>query len=391
MVVYTNYSIDARVRREAETLADLPDYKVLVLTLKQKTSPRTSFIDNVEVRELNLTKYRGKSNIRYLISYFRFLLLAFLACTRLLIRNSLDVVHVHNMPNFLVFSAIIPFLFGKKIILDVHDTVVETYLSKFDGASSKIFHKILYKALRLEESICCALAHKIICVNHIQREALIKRGIPENKMIISMNVPDPRRFHNYNRITDLTKKNSFKVVYFGTITKRLGIDLAIRAVASLNGRIPGLEFHIIGEGDDKEEFIKLSEELGIKEVMHFYETLFPLEDLVKILEGMDLGIVPNRKNAATELMLPVKMLECIALSIPVIVPRLKTIEYYFSDELVFYFEPDNVESLSSAILDVFNNGTMRTKKAENAKGFLKKYGWETHKFDLINLYRSLLE
>lgn len=104
---------------------------------------------------------------------------------------------------------------------------------------------------------------------------------------------------------------------------------------------------------------------------------------------MDLGVVPNRKNAATELMLPVKLLECIALGIPVVAPRLKTIEYYFSDDMLFYFEPDNIDSLADAILYAYNNETERIKKAKNAKRFLEKYGWEKHKWDLINMYNQL--
>jgi glycosyltransferase involved in cell wall biosynthesis len=104
---------------------------------------------------------------------------------------------------------------------------------------------------------------------------------------------------------------------------------------------------------------------------------------------MDLVVVPNRKNTATELMLPVKLLDSVALGIPVVVPRLKAIEYYFSDDMVFYFEPDNVDSLADTILYAYNNRDERIRKAENAKSFLEKYGWEKHKFDLINMYKSL--
>jgi glycosyltransferase involved in cell wall biosynthesis len=121
----------------------------------------------------------------------------------------------------------------------------------------------------------------------------------------------------------------------------------------------------------------------------FFQKQTPLSHLVKTLETMDLGIVPNRKNSATELMLPVKMLECMALGIPVVAPRLKTIEYYFSDDMVYYFKPEDVTSLSESILNALANKDGRTRKAQNAMDFLKKYGWEKHKYDLINLYRSL--
>lgn len=387
MVAYTNYSTDARVRREAETLASLPNYKVSILALKENNSPKTYFSENVEVRESNIAKYRGKSSGRYLLSYLKFMLSAFFVCNRLLAKKSLDIVHVHNMPNFLVFSAIIPFLFRKKIILDIHDTMIETYSAKFSGMSNR---KVLYNILRLEESICCALAHKLICVNHIQRDALIKRGIPAEKIEISMNVPDPKWFNLKRKKANNNKNDQavFEMVYHGTLAKRLGVDLAICAVAKLIEKIPALEFHIIGDGDDTEEFIELSTKLGLEKHIHFKKVV-PLEALVSILDEMHLGVIANRKNVATELMLPVKMLEYIALNIPVVVPRLKTIQYYFTDDMVSYFEPENIDSLAQAILFAYNNHDIMAEKAKNARRFLEQYGWENHKFDLIEMYKTL--
>ena len=387
MVAYTNYLMDARVRREAETLASLRDYNVLVLVLKEAHYPNTYLLDGVEVRELNASKYRGKSNGRYLMSYLLFLFMAFFACNELWRKKSLDIVHIHNMPNFLVFSAIIPYLFGKKLILDIHDTVIETYATKFEGISSKIFSKFFY----IEEAVCCAIANKIICVNHTQRDVLLKRGIPESKIVILMNVPDPIRF-NYSRKIKrhIDKRGSFNLVYFGTISKRLGVDLAIRAVSKIANKVPELEFHILGSGDDLQEFMSLSKELGVERSIRFYRKIFPLEELINILDDMDMCIVPNRRNSATELMLPVKMLESVALGIPVVVPRLKAIEYYFSDDMVGYFEPGNVDSMADAILDAYNNESKRINRSEQARLFLKKYGWDTHKQDLFNLYKSLL-
>ena len=58
--------------------------------------------------------------------------------------------------------------------------------------------------------------------------------------------------------------------------------------------------------------------------------------------SMDLGVVGNRRSAAGDLMLPVKLLEYVSLGIPAVVPRLKTIEHYFSDDMVAYYEPEDV-------------------------------------------------
>ena len=64
MVVSTYYLSDARVRREAETLASLPEYEVTVLALKGTNAhPRSYKKDAVEVRELNADKYRGSRTL----------------------------------------------------------------------------------------------------------------------------------------------------------------------------------------------------------------------------------------------------------------------------------------------------------------------------------------
>ena len=44
------------------------------------------------------------------------------------------MIHVHSVPDFLVFAALVPKLLGARIILDIHDILPEFYASKF-GAS----------------------------------------------------------------------------------------------------------------------------------------------------------------------------------------------------------------------------------------------------------------
>jgi hypothetical protein len=117
-------SSDARVRREAEAVASIPGNSVTILSLKEKETPRTLDMNGVKIQELDIAKYRGKSGVTYIFSYILFTLLAFVECTKQFFRKSLDVLHVHNMPNFLVFAGLIPFLSGKPIILDIHDTMV---------------------------------------------------------------------------------------------------------------------------------------------------------------------------------------------------------------------------------------------------------------------------
>jgi len=384
MIAYTFYPSDARVRLEAETLAAQNGNQVTVLTPKINETPNNYVLNGVIVKELNSLKYTDYSFHKYLLSYIKFTFCAFLACTKLYLHKILDVVHIHNMPNFLIFAAIVPRIFGKKIVLDLHDSVPEIYAAKFHSSSSKIF-----KILCLEEYVCTCLAQKLLCVNNIQRNLLVERGIPSEKITVIMNMPDTNMFSPREEKQYKPEKNEkFRLVYHGTITRRLGIDLAIRAVSSLVHSIPNIEFHIWGHGDYLNACKKLSQTLGVQDYIFFHDTV-PVHKLQEILCEMDLGVVPNRQSIATEIMLPVKLLEYVAMEIPVVVPKLKTIQYYFSNDMVSYFDPGDVKSLSRAVYTLYSNKILRIKQSRNALGFLQKYRWHRHRNDFLNLYNML--
>ncbi len=385
MVAYTNYPTDARVRREAETLTSTGEFEVTFLALKEKDSAKSYKLGNVNVIELNVNKYRGQNKFKHFTSYMKFLYLASYKCGRLLLSGQVDIIHVHNMPNFLILAGVLPRIFGKKTILDIHDSTPETYFARYGDNPNML----LFKILCWEESVCCRLANKIICVNHVQHDELAKRRIPLRKIAISMNVPDPKWFRTDDMTKNNKNNNKIKLVYHGTIAKRLGIDLAIRAMAKICDSNSGIEFYIIGDGEGIDECMELSTLFKLDECIHFSKKMVSLESLLGILEGMDVGVVANRKNIATELMLPVKMLEYVALGIPVVAPRLKTIEYYLTDEMVSYFEPENVDSLAHALSTLFHDEIRRKTQAEKAKAFLDKYGWKKHQMDFINLYKEM--
>jgi glycosyltransferase involved in cell wall biosynthesis len=385
MIAYTSYLSDTRVRREAETLAATGEFDVTILSLQDNNIAKTYEIENVKIVELSVKKYRGQNKFNHMKSYLKFLFLAFFKCSNLLFKGQLDIVHSHNMPNFLVLAGVLPRLFGKKMILDIHDSTPETYFARY----GKTANKLLFKILCWEEALCCKFVSKVICVNHVQYEVLVKRGIPSSKIAVSMNVPDPKWFGMNGILKDNKHNKKIKLIYHGTIAKRLGVDLAIRAFAKIRQNTSEMEFHILGNGEGMDECMELSRLLDLDNRVRFSRKMLPLESLLDILRDMDMGIVANRENAATELMLPVKLLEYVALDIPVVVPRLRAIEYYFTDEMVSYFEPDNVDSLAHAILNLSNDESRRKIQAKKAKSFLDQYGWGRRRIDLINLYKEI--
>lgn len=384
MIAYTSYISDARIRREAETLASRSENKVTLFAPKEGRKARTYEQGGVTVRESRLPKYQGDSFVLYLLSYCVFTVLSFWLSLTSYIRGRLDIIHVHNMPNFLIFAAL-PIKLGRgKIVLDVHDTMLETYASKFQEDKNTLLKRIL----KIEESLCTRLADAVVAVNEPQAEVLVGRGVPRDKITVLMNVPDDSLFDYGHHMSERESGNSYHTVYHGTVAQRHGVDQAIQAVAHLRDQIPGIELNILGDGDYMEECRRLVKDLDAGDYIHFCG-MFTIEDMILFLEKMDLEIVTNRKNPASELMLPVKLMESVALELPVVTARLRTIEYYFSDDMVYFFEPEVLDSLIESILEAYRDREGSRVKARNAKRFLDKYGWNIHKQDLFDLYSNL--
>jgi glycosyltransferase involved in cell wall biosynthesis len=384
MIAYTEYAGDARVRRESETLA-ANGFHVRCLSLRGQGEPR-AVLNGVEVQQLPVRKYRGKSTLAYIGSYLHFLLVASFTSLRLLVRRELDVVHVHNLPDFLVLAGLVPRLAGVKVVLDVHDSLPETFATKFSDTSR------LWSLFVLEERLSALLAHKVICVNHPQRDTLVARGISPSKTFISMNIPDPKLFAPPSANDRFLKASeNLNLVYHGTMAKRLGIDLVIRASAELQRRVPHPRLHLWGHGDDLAEFRRLARDLQIDEHVFFRPEGVPLHELPSRLRAMDIGVIGNRHTAAGDLMLPVKLLEYIALGIPVVVPRLKTIQHYFADNMLAYYAPDDVQSLADAIYRLYSEPDRRATQASRARTFLDQYGWQRQGPDFVNFYHSVVE
>ncbi len=365
MLAYAHYINDARIKNYVRTLED-QGHHVDVIALRcngeaavQKRSSGTTF--------RIMAKYQGESTLMYFWSYLKFFVKALVLLAGRSFRHRYDVVHVHNMPNVLVFAAIVPKMLGARLMLDVHDLMPVNYMAKFDVKENDV----PVRALRLEQRLSALLADHIFCADHNQRDYLVEYcGVAEKKITVLLNLPNVELF----RPGSVQKKtDAFRIVYHGTIAHRLGIDLIVRAVARAVTRVP-VELWVYGAGDYLPEVLALSSELKLEGKAHFSGAFFPVEKIPEIVCGMDLGIIGNRRNLACDkYMLPVKLLEYVYLGVPVIAPRLEIIKYYFDETMVRFYEPENVEQLADAIVELFHNRGECERQAHAASKFYQKY------------------
>jgi len=365
MLAYAHYINDARIKSYVRTLEDR-GHRVDVIALKSGGEAAEEALAAGTVFRV-MDKYQGGSTLMYAWSYLKFFLKSLLLLARRSFRHRYDVVHVHNMPNALVFAAVVPKMLGARLMLDVHDLMTANYMAKFHAPEDALPVKIL----KIEQRLSAMFADHVFCADHNQQDYLVEAcGLARGKITVLMNLPNVELF----RPATVAKKSGvFRIVYHGTIAHRLGIDLIVKAMARVAGRVPA-ELWLYGAGDYLPEALALSSELKLDGKVHFSRTFFPVEQIPEMVSGMDLGIIGNRRNLACDrYMLPVKLLEYVYLGVPVVAPRLDVIERYFDDTMVRFYEPENVEQMAESIVELFHQKEERERLAGRASSFYQKY------------------
>jgi len=384
MVVLTDYVADARVRREAEALVDRGD-TVHVICPPLGSSFEKRSLEGVLLYPTRALRYSGDNRVLYVLQYLAFVTAAAFAVSRLHWKHRYDIVQVHTMPDFLVFSAVIPKLTGAKIILDVHDLMPELYASKFGVPHSHW----LIRLLRWTERRSIAFADRAIAVHRPHVEALTAHGNPESSFTVLMNVPDPKLFSARVKRSPPAAP-TFALIYHGTVTARHGLDVAAHALALARTELEDVRLRLVGVGEGVSEFEELVRDLGLSSHVEVTRGPVPIEDLVPLIASSSAGIVPIRDDPFTRYMLPVKLLEYVALRLPTICARTATIQEYFDEEMLCFFTPGNAEDLASKIVELAQNPDRAERFATNATAFTDRYGWETQKALYYDLIDSLM-
>jgi glycosyltransferase involved in cell wall biosynthesis len=381
MVAFTHYSIDTRVRREAEALADRGD-EVDVVCLSEEKLEKSQVLDGVRLYQVPIGRYRGSSAATYLLKYVPFLLAASFRLTCLHLKKRYQVIQVHTMPDFMVFAALVPKLLGAKVILDVHDLMPELYQSRFGFKRSHW----LIRLVTWVERRSVGFADRAIAVHRPHLDTLVRHGNPAEKFTILLNVPDPRIFSKHLE-AGVSGDGRFRLIYHGTVARRHGLQVVLRALPKIRQEIRHLEFQVFGEGDAIPYLLHLTRELDVADCVTINRGMMPVDQLVPIILRADVGVVPILYDDFTKHMLPVKLLEYAALGIPVVTSETETIKTYFDDSMVQYCKPGDADDLAEKILDLYRNPAKRQRLAANAARFNRDYGWEQQR----QLYYKLID
>ncbi len=386
-ISFSTYDTDLRVKRYAETVLQAGAAHVDAIALAGKEGG-TATGTNRGVRVYYMQSRLHGEKTRF--AYFSNLALFFLRASVILLRNQFkyrySVIHVHNLPDFLVFIALVPKLMGARIILDIHDIMPELYCERY----GKPIGSLLAKTLFILEKRSLKFADFVIVANDLWRDKLIKRaGILPEKSAAILNYPNLSFFEQVK--TD-PSRNSLKLVYPGHLSYHHGIDIAIRAFNIVHRKVPDASFDIFARTfvyEYRQKLEALIRECDLENSVTIHPAM-PPEEIPKVYSDATIGVIPKRGGLFAAEAFSSKIFDFLAAGLPIVASRTTIDEYYFDDSIIQFFEQENVEDMAVKILELYRNPERRLQLVENGRKFAHKNNWEDKSSDYVDIIASLL-
>lgn len=163
-----------------------------------------------------------------------------------------------------------------------------------------------------------------------------------------------------------------------------GIDVAIRALAQLSERLPGMRISIAGTGPERAALQALCEQLGLAAQVRFVGRL-EVSEMAALYRTADVVLNPSRVDNT-----PNSILEALASGVPVVSTRAGGIPYLVEHgQTAWLVNVDAAEEIAEGIFTVLNDASLRRRLCEQGLQLAATCDWQQVKMQWLTVYRTL--
>lgn len=286
-----------------------------------------------------------------------------------------DIIHAHD---WLTFRAALRAkeISGKPLIAHVHAT-------EFDRAGGKsgnpMVHEIEYMGL--------LLADRIMAVSQLTKDIIVKEyDIPADKIEVVHNSIDIDAYedldpHNAYHYLEKMKQNGYRVVSnIGRLTVQKGLYNLLLAAKEVVARAPKTIFLIVGSGEQYQELLQLSADLGIAGNVVFtdFQRGKRLRDAFAIA---DLFVMPSVSEP-----FGLTPLEAIIYGTPVLVSKQSGVSEVITNCLKVDFW--DVNEMANQITSVVQHDSLRDELHIQSYAEFIKMSWDAAASKMVGAYEQ---
>jgi glycosyltransferase involved in cell wall biosynthesis len=118
--------------------------------------------------------------------------------------------------------------------------------------------------------------------------------------------------------------------------------------------------------------------------------MIPLEKVAETMANIDLGVVPKRNSSFGGEAFSTKILEFMAMGVPVVASRTRIDEYYFDNSIVQFFEPESARDLADKIYHLMRQSERRAELRDASAKLIAAINWDVKKEEYLGLVDHLV-
>ena len=283
-----------------------------------------------------------------------------------------------------ILSIFHPFHLVPKAAVECGKEIQKPVLIKVDDAiyeKAKGIKKIQRKIEQMYNSKTLQNADKVLVMNDFTKKIVNEYySVSDSRISIVTNGTDLEKFYN-------SRENNKRVIFSGAMYHHRGIDVLLNCASEVIDKINDVEFLLLGDGP---EIIKLREFVKKNNLSKniIFKGWVKREEIPEFLAKSSIGIGPLRTTDVTKGALPIKVLEYMASSLPILAIKGTLPEDILKNGNNGYVI-ENSEELAQKIIHILKNNDLRDQMGKNSNEMVQKFDWKNVVESIIDEYQSI--
>jgi len=279
---------------------------------------------------------------------------------------------------------------GLPLVFHVHSTEKGRTL----GNGSSVVSNIEFRG--------AAMADMIITVSYAMKDELIQLGFPRDKIYVSYNGVDPKKYDPASVSSEQVRKirehyglkdDDLMILFLGRLVGVKGVDKLIMAMPHILPKFPKARLVIVGVGDLQEYLANLVRTVRLDDYVRFRFDFVSEEERILHYAACDVAVFPSFYEP-----FGIVALEAMSMERPVVVGAagisgMREIVPCCSEEQCgYHIDPNNPSDIAWGVMSALESPERRKWLGKNGrKRVLNEFTWSKIAEKTANLYEQLLK
>jgi len=178
------------------------------------------------------------------------------------------------------------------------------------------------------------------------------------------------------------QKDPKKIIFTGAMYYHRGLDILLEAIPKIIKKIPDAKFILIGSGSELEKLKETVSKNNLESSVEF-KGWMKREEIPENITDASIGIGPLRLTDVTARALPIKVLEYMTVSLPIIAQKGTLPDDVLVNEKNGYFI-DGIDDLAEKIISLLEKPEKIKEMGLQSSQMVQKFSWD-------NIVKNILE